>query len=106
MDAEPYLTLKERLRGSDCPGAAWIFRYNFGTLSERKGGLLTPKRHQLKHLEFVLRSFGTRGSEVQILSPRPFLFSNLQSSQGPKMRTPGNAPRDQFHFNAALLSAT
>jgi hypothetical protein len=24
-------------------------------LSERKAGLLTPKRHQLKHLEFVLR---------------------------------------------------
>jgi hypothetical protein len=24
-------------------------------LSERKGGLLTPKRHQLKHVKFVLR---------------------------------------------------
>src|ERR1035438_224782 len=47
----------------------------FGTrsvqLSERKNGLLTPKRHQIKHLEFVISWFGTRGSEVQILSPRP-----------------------------------
>jgi len=32
-------------------------------------------------------------------------FSNLQSSQGPKMRTPGNAPGGQFHFHAALLSS-
>src|SRR5580658_203497 len=50
----------------------------FGTtsvqLSERKGGLLTPKRHQIKHLEFVIAWFGTRGSEVQILSPRPIFF--------------------------------
>ena len=43
-------------------------------LRERKNGLLIPKRHQTKHLEFVLSQFGTRGSEVQILSPRP-LFS-------------------------------
>jgi hypothetical protein len=40
-------------------------------LRERKNGLLTPKRHQTKHLEFMQRWFGTRGSEVQILSPRP-----------------------------------
>jgi len=49
----------------------------FGTtsvqLSERKNGFLTPKRHQIKHLEFVISWFGTRGSEVQILSPRPIL---------------------------------
>jgi hypothetical protein len=32
--------------------------------------MLLPKRHQIKHLEFVVPSFGTRGSEVQILSPR------------------------------------
>ncbi len=43
-------------------------------LSERKNGFLTPKRHQIKHLEFVISWFGTRGSEVQILSPRP-IFS-------------------------------
>src|SRR5580658_11094035 len=46
----------------------------FGTrsvqLSERKSGRLLPKRHQIKHLEFVVSWFGTRGSEVQILSPR------------------------------------
>ena len=48
---------------------------SFGTrsvqLSERKSGRLLPKRHQIKHLEFVVSWFGTRGSEVQILSPRP-----------------------------------
>jgi hypothetical protein len=39
----------------------------FGTtsvqLSERKNGFLTPKRHQIKHLEFVIAWFGTRGSQ-------------------------------------------
>ena len=42
-----------------------------GQLSERKNGFLVPKRHQMKHLEFLILWFGTRGSEVQILSPRP-----------------------------------
>src|SRR5580658_1118275 len=55
----------------------------FGTtsvqLSERKGGLLTPKRHQIKPLEFVISWFGTRGPEVQILSPRPiFAFRTFE----------------------------
>jgi hypothetical protein len=48
---------------------------DFGTtsvqLSERKNSFLVPKRHQMKHLEFLILLFGTRGSEVQILSPRP-----------------------------------
>ena len=47
----------------------------FGTrsvqLSATKSGRLLPKRHQIKHLGFVVSWFGTRGSEVQILSPRP-----------------------------------
>jgi hypothetical protein len=55
----------------------------FGTtsvqLSERKNGFLTPKRHQIKHLEFVIAWFGTRGSEVQILSPRPLSFSSIHA---------------------------
>ena len=55
----------------------------FGTrsvqLSERKRGTLLPKRHQIKHLEFVVSWFGTRGSEVQILSPRPSFLSLFQS---------------------------
>jgi hypothetical protein len=33
--------------------------------------------------------FGTRGSEVQILSPRPFLFSNLQNGQVMRVYTKG-----------------
>jgi len=37
-------------------------------LSERKRGMLLPKRHQIKHLDFVLPSFGTRPSEAKILS--------------------------------------
>src|SRR5947209_20617585 len=28
--------------------------------------------------------FGTRGSEVQILSPRPFIFSHLQAFRSPE----------------------
>jgi hypothetical protein len=44
-----------------------------------------PKRHQMKHLDFDLLWFGTRGSEVQILSPRPF-------NQGPA-RTDGVTER-------------
>ena len=43
-------------------------------LSERKNGLPTLKRHQIKHLEFVLSWFGTRGLEVQILPPRPTII--------------------------------
>jgi hypothetical protein len=35
--------------------------------------VLVPKRHQIKHLEFLLPWFGTRRSKVQILSPRPIL---------------------------------
>jgi hypothetical protein len=44
----------------------------FGTTSVqlRKNGFLAPKRHQ--HLDFSTLLFGTRGSEVQILSPQPF----------------------------------
>ena len=57
---------------------------HFGTrsvqLSERKSGGLLPKRHQIKHLEFVISWFGTRGSEVQILSPRPSFISVVTSS--------------------------
>jgi hypothetical protein len=30
------------------------FRYNFGTTEREKNGTLFPKRHQTKHLEFVL----------------------------------------------------
>jgi len=41
-------------------------------------GFLAPKRHQMKHLDFDLLIFGTRGSEVQILSPRPFFLSPIQ----------------------------
>jgi hypothetical protein len=35
------------------------------------------------------QNFGTRGSEVQILSPRPFLFSNLQNGQVMRVYTKG-----------------
>jgi hypothetical protein len=56
-------------------GAAVICK-KLGTTSvqirERRNGLAVPKRHQVKHLEFCFSEFGTSGSEVQILSPRPF----------------------------------
>jgi hypothetical protein len=53
------------------------FRYKIGKLSERKRGRLLPKRHQIKHLEFIVSWFGTRGSEVQILSPRPNYLTSI-----------------------------
>jgi hypothetical protein len=52
----------------------------FGTTSVqlRKNGLLAPKRHQVKHLDFSTLLFGTRGSEVQILSPQHTILQILQ----------------------------
>jgi hypothetical protein len=47
------------------------------TTEREKKRRTAPKRHQIKHLEFVLSYFGTRGSEVQILSPRPIRFNRL-----------------------------
>jgi hypothetical protein len=48
----------------------------FGTtsvqLSERKSSRLLPKRHQIKHLEFVVCWFGTRGGGSNPLSPTIF----------------------------------
>jgi hypothetical protein len=41
-------------------------------LRKRKNGALVPKRQEVKHLELRDAWFGTMGSEVQILSPRPF----------------------------------
>ncbi len=47
-------------------------RYTFGTIEkEKEWPLRSLKRHQEKHLEFCSFQFGTRGSEVQILSPQP-----------------------------------
>ena len=37
-------------------------------LSERKNGFLAPKRHQIKHLEFCISWFGTRGRSGAIPS--------------------------------------
>jgi len=36
--------------------------------------------------------FGTRGSEVQILSPRPIIFKHLYRQPKPQNRPPGFAP--------------
>jgi hypothetical protein len=33
-----------------------------------------PKRHSIQRLGFDLLHFGIRGSEVRILSPRPFII--------------------------------
>jgi len=53
----------------DCSGHFGTTRYNWG---EKKNGFLAPKRRQMKHLDCVLLLVLARGSEVQILSPRPF----------------------------------
>jgi hypothetical protein len=37
-------------------------RYNFGTTEREEEWFLTPKRHQIKHLEFVISWFGTWSS--------------------------------------------
>src|SRR5262249_59615777 len=42
------------------------FRCNFGTTEKGKNRFLVPKRHQMKHLEFLILLLGTRGSEVQL----------------------------------------
>ena len=55
---------------------------SFGTTSvqlrERKNGFLAPKRHQMKHLDFLISLFGTRRSVVQIHSPRPLFFKPIK----------------------------
>jgi hypothetical protein len=43
--------------------------------------------------------FGTRGSEVQILSPRPIIFKHLYRQPKPQNRPPGFAP-DFSEFNS------
>ena len=44
-------------------------RYNIGAFEgERKSDFFVAKRHHIKHLDLDFIWFGTRGSEVQILS--------------------------------------
>jgi hypothetical protein len=55
----PYLSLNQLSKSVFEVSTVHVPIGFFGTtsvqLSERKGGLLALKRHQLKHLEFVLR---------------------------------------------------
>jgi hypothetical protein len=59
------------------------FRYNFGTTSvqlrERRKGFLAPKRTPDEALGFLNSFVRDRGSEVQILSPRPYLVGPVDS---------------------------
>ena len=59
-------------------------RYKFGTTKREKNGTLFPKRHQIKHLEFVRSWFGTMGSKVQIsnFSPGQVSKSGLRNGVG------------------------
>ena len=50
--------------------------------------VLAPKRHQHKHLDFDLLHFGTRGSEVQILFPRPFINNLRHYAEAEAPQTP------------------
>ena len=43
-----------RAIGEQCAEALNGIRYNFGTTEREKNGMLFPKRHQIKHLEFVV----------------------------------------------------
>src|SRR5215471_17723094 len=69
------------------------FTSQFGTTSvqlrERKKGLLAPKRHQMKHLDFLIAFFGTRRSVVQIHSPRPILSYPTTYKSWKRERPPG-----------------
>ena len=47
------------------------------------------------------RPFGTRGSEVQILSPRPIIFKHLQQQRDLQNRPPGFAPDFTPHSSVA-----
>ena|SRR6185437_2062927 len=55
---------------------------------EQKWKLLTRLKHLHKTSKFVtllnVGDFGTRGSEVQILSPRPFIFNQIRAFQSPE----------------------
>jgi hypothetical protein len=78
------------IMGSDCLPMArgsrlgQIARVNlrttYGQLRGEKYRSLVPKRHQIKHLGFLLRWFGTRRPVVQIHSPRPLFFFCFSAS--------------------------
>ena len=56
----------------------WEFGTNSVQLRERKNGPLVPKRHQMKHLDFLILLLESRRSAVQNHSPLPlFLLSSI-----------------------------
>jgi len=62
-----YGLMSEGLHNVTITNVQWFsgLRYKIGTTEREEEWFLTPKRHQIKHLEFVISWFGTRGSEVQ-----------------------------------------
>ena len=77
-------------------------RYKFGTTEREKKGALIPKRHQTKHLEFVLPQFWIRGSEVQILPLPDQIFLSIPQSVTPTF----NSCREVYHFPRARLGCS
>ena len=53
----------------------WEFGTTSGQLRERKNGFLAPKRHQMKHLDFLILLLESRRSAAQTHSPRPLFLS-------------------------------
>ena len=49
----------------------WEFGTNSVQLRERKNGFLVPKRHRMKHLDYLSFLLESRRSVVQNHSPRP-----------------------------------
>jgi len=67
-------------RGSTLGQIARVnLRTTYGQLRGEKYRSLVPKRHQIKHLGFLLRWFGTRRPVVQIHSPRPSFPSHFNA---------------------------
>ena len=74
------------------------FRYNFGTTSvqlrERKNGLLAPKRHQMKHLDFfdcIFRDQEVGGSNP--LAPTNLFCNPTTYKSWKRKRPPGKKNR-------------
>jgi hypothetical protein len=74
---------RDRLTGNDTALCALGVRYKFSILREKKNGFLAPKRHQIKHLDFLIlwlesrQSMSPKGTEeVGSIPTAPTSFSS------------------------------
>jgi hypothetical protein len=94
----------QRFQSISLPCVSVQLRYSFGTtsvqLSERKTSMLLPKRHQIKHLKFVISWFGTRGSDcIHFFQPTIRMF--LASANSEHKDREGHRPKPGAQVHAA-----